>query len=187
MRRMRTGAALALALALAVTGCGGDDEGSGDTTTTEAGAVPTEAPESTDGGAEAPSGEAPSGDDCAYLATDVLAEAVGAELELLAAGEVACTWSGDDGLSVSLSRIDIQIDPEEYAEESTASCDEGTVEEVDAGDYAYSCIAIGPTASWYDFDEAVLLNLGTLGSDDEVEQQLLEAFTAVLPDMTLPA
>lgn len=180
MRRSSAAVAMAVALALAVTGCGGDDDADEPaTTTTEAAAAPTEAPEATGGGS------APSGDDCPYLATDVLAEAVGGELELLAGNEGACTWSGEDGLSVSLSRIDIQIDPEQYAEEATSSCEEGTVEEVDAGDAAYACIAIGPTASWYDFDEAVLLNLGTLGSDDEVEQQLLDAFAEVLPEVHL--
>ncbi len=77
--------------------------------------------------------------------------------------------------------IDIDIDPETYAEESTETCDEGTLVEVEAGDYAYACQAIGPSASVFEGDR--LVNLSVLTTDDE--QAVLDAFVEVLPEVTV--
>lgn len=177
----RIAAALTLT-ALVLAGCGGDD----DEPTAEAEPT-TEAPadEPSEPAADEPADEPtddPSDDLCPYLTAGPLEDAFGVGLSELYGNEVGCQFGTDDGaLQVTVTHIDIEIDPEEYAEESTASCDEGSVVEVDAGDFAYACQAIGPTASVFEGDAVV--NLSVLFTEDE--QGVLDAFVQVLPDVTV--
>lgn len=177
----RIAAALTLT-ALVLAGCGGDD----DEPTAEADPT-TEAPAdeaSSDEPADDTGADAPfeGGSDCPYLTAEPLVDAFGVELDELYGNEAGCQFvTGDGSLAVTLTHIEIQIDPEEYAEGSTESCDEGSVVEVDAGDYAYACLAIGPTASVFEGD--ALVNLSVLSADDE--QAVVDAFVEVLPSVTV--
>lgn len=164
----RIAAALTLT-ALVLAGCGGDD----DEPTASADADPTTtAPDAPDdeGG-------------CPFVTAGALTDAFGLAIEEFSADELGCQFSSDEDetLAIVVVPIDIQIDPETYAEESTSSCDEGTLVEVDAGDYAYACQAIGPSASVFEGDR--LVNLSVLTTDDE--QAVLDAFVEVLPRVTV--
>jgi hypothetical protein len=173
---MRRIAATLTLTALVLAGCGGDDDepdatarGS-DPTTTSAAAPGSDAPTSDGGG-------------CPFVTAADLSDAFGLSIEEFTASELGCQFSSDDDetLAVVVVPIDIQIDPETYAEESTESCDEGTLVEVDAGDYAYACQAIGPSASVFEGDR--LVNLSVLTTDDE--QAVLDAFVEVLPSVVV--
>lgn len=169
----RIAAALTLT-ALVLAGCGGDDEPTAEADAPTAST--TAAPEPDDG----PAAEGP----CPYLAAAPLEDAFGVDLEELYGNEAGCSFTTADGeLSVQVVHIAIEIDPGTYAEESTETCDEGSVVEVDAGDRAYACLAIGPTASVFEGD--ALVNLSVLTTDDE--QAVLDAFVEVLPHVTVSA
>lgn len=179
MRRI-TGLGLVLALGLAGAGCGGaDDEPVADpveSTTEDEGSTTT--------GEDTTTSVAAPGAGCAYLDVADLDAAFGTTFTEDASTAVGCVFSETDGITVALNRIDIAIDPETYAEESTESCDEGSLVEVDAGDRAYACLAVGPLASYYERDVAISLTVLSGGDDDE--QAVLDAFVAVLPAIRLP-
>lgn len=183
---MRRGAAAAVLAGLVLSGCGGDDDDASTDTpaSTEAAGTETTEAAGTETTEADPSGDPiDSGGTCPYLATEDLSAAFGSTFEVLAGAETGCAFTDEDGLGVQVGRIDIQIDPETYAEEATESCEEGTLVEVEAGDRAYACIAIGPNASYYEGD--VLISLSVLTADDE--QAVVDAFAEVLPSITVPA
>ncbi len=181
----RVAAAILLAT-LVLTGCGGDgddDAGRADTSdttdtsdtsdTTEAGTDPA--------GPDEPAEPAADGE-CPFVPTAALDEAFGSPFEVIAASDEGCGFQDAAGLTLTLARIDIAIDASTYAEQARASCDEGSIVEVDAGDDAYACIAIGPFAAYYEGDVSISLN--TFGADDE--QAAIDGLAAVLPSISVP-
>lgn len=129
--------------------------------------------------------EGAAGEECAYLPTDAVASALGVDVEVTAASEVACVFrsTDDSDLSLELNRIDILIDPEQYAEEARDLCDEGTVVDVEAGDRAYACVNFGPPGAYYEGD--VLISMGSSFADDEDEPLILDAIVELLPEVTV--
>lgn len=123
--------------------------------------------------------------ECTYLATDAVASALGVDVEVSSAGERACVFrsTDDSDLSLELTRIDILIDPEQYADEARDLCDAGTVVDIDAGDQAYACVDFGPSGSYYQGD--VLISLGSSFLDDEDEQLIFDAIVELLPEITV--
>ncbi len=185
----RIAAALTLTTLL-LAGCGGDDEPTATDeaieTTTEAEAADGPADDTPDDGAagDAPDEptDAPGGEgSCPFVTAAALEEAFDEPIDEFSANELGCQFSGEGTLAIVVVPIDIEIDPETYAEESTASCDEGTVVEVEAGDLAYACQAIGPSASVFEGDR--LVNLSVLTTDDP--DAVLDAFVEVLPHVTV--
>ncbi|MCK9248367.1 MAG: hypothetical protein M0P31_05240 [Solirubrobacteraceae bacterium] len=119
---MRRVALLLVPLALTLAACGSDDE----TTTTA----------TTAGGSG----------DCRYLDLGDVNAATGATLEEVAAGEGGCTFappSGAEGPRVALNRIDIAIDPKQYADGAKENC-KGERTDVSAGDVGWACVTINP-------------------------------------------
>ncbi len=187
--------ALVVVVAVALAACGGDDgddSASSDATTTTAAATTTAAPDgdassttaadgsstTTDGGDAGSSSE-----DCPYLTAEALADATGEDVTLSAVGDGGCVFEVGE-TTVDVSPTEIQIDPEEYADESLSSCEEGTVVDVDAGDRAYACIALGAYGAYY--EGTTLISLSVLFSDDDQDPALRDAFAEVLPEVTVP-
>ncbi len=165
----RIAAALTLT-ALVLAGCGGDDD-----EPTASSDVSEALTDSSGSPADAPSGA------CPFVGPAPLDEAFATSFEETYGNEDGCSFIDPDGLSVLVTRIDIAIDPEQYAEESTSSCEDGSVVEVDAGDSAFACIAIGPSATVFHGDQAI--NLGVLAADDE--DAAVDALAAALPSVTV--
>jgi hypothetical protein len=81
-----------------------------------------------------------------------------------------------------LSRVDIQIDPAEYAVQSKALC-QGDVTDVEAGDVAFACVmGLGPQGQLY--DGPVLIAVAVDDATDEAAG--IAAIVALLPEITVP-
>lgn len=167
----------------------GTDATDDDTTDGTTDAADDEAPADTaaddeDDGADDPGdGDVvPSGDDCPYLATEDLDEAFATTFTLAAASDSGCAFLDGGGLTISLSRIDIAIDPDDYIEGAADTCDPPTTQMVDAGDAAFACIAITPIGTVFEGDVAI--SLGVLSADDE--DAVVDGFARVLPSVTFP-
>src|SRR5688572_18900395 len=109
-------AAAVLVLATALAGCGGSDESRADQPGPSPTSSPT-APESTDA-------SEPAEERCPYLTEEQVTAVLGADTTETAGTVHACFFDpvSGDGPSVMLSRVDIQIDPAEYAVQSKALC-----------------------------------------------------------------
>lgn len=169
-------AAVALVLATALTGCGGSDESSVDRPEPGPTSSPT-APESTDASEPAEEG-------CPYLTGEQVTAVLGTDTTETAGTVHACFFDpvSGEGPSVMLSRVDIQIDPAEYAVQSKALC-QGDVTDVEAGDEAFACVmGLGPQGQLY--DGPVLIAVAV---DDAVDEVAGIAFIVkLLPEITVP-
>ena len=169
-----TSLALTLGLALLLTGaCGGGDDDDTSTATTDE--------ETTTTSGDTPGGD---GDECRFVPTSAVQEVFGDAMELKAAGQ-GCAF-GDGEITLQLTYIAVQIDPEQYADEALeASCDEGTAVEVDAGDRAYACVSyVGPLGNLYEGRDLVVINTYSVEDEDAeaVRDQLAELLPAVTAD-----
>lgn len=166
----KTLAVLFAALLLFAAACGSDDDDestAGDDTRTD---EPT-------GGGDDTGTDQPSGDDgeCPFISTTDVSSAVGGDVTEEIGADGTCLFSTDDGRTFSFDLLQIALDPVEYAEQAKASCDDGTVEDVDVADAAYACVAFGPFGAVYDGDQSV--SIGVTGSSDE------EADVAVVAEL----
>lgn len=172
---------LAVTLTVSLAGCG-DSASSGalddptDPTPTSASASTSPEPS---GGQE---------DICPYLTVAQVSAALGAPVVETAGSMHACFFDpegGDDveGASVMLSRVDIQIDPAEYATQTKALC-RGEVTDVEAGDEAFACVmGLGPQGQLYLGEVLVTVNVN--GAADDAAG--IEVAAALLPEVRLPS
>src|SRR5436190_18169645 len=125
--------------ALLLAGCG-DESSSG------AGSGPTD-PTTTGSPTASGSSEPTEADErCPYLTAEQVTDALDTPTTETAGSVHACFFDpeGGTGPSVLLSRVDIQIDPTDYAAQSRALC-QGDVTDVAAGDEAFACMSgMGP-------------------------------------------
>ncbi len=161
-----------VALMLALAGCGGDDS-------SEATEPPTPSSSSS-----APSpGDEPTGG-CPYLSADQVSDALGAPTVETAGTVNACFFDPEsgEGPEVLVSKIDIAIDPTDYATQSRALC-QGEVTDVDAGDEAFACLSsMGPIGQLYAGKVLVAVSV-TDAADDATG---IAAAAALLPEITVP-
>lgn len=170
---------LTLVLVLLVGGaCGGDDD-DGDTDAP----ADVEAPTTSAGTAgDGDGADSAAGDECRFVPTSAVQDVFGDAMELRSADR-GCVFS-DGELMLQLTYIEVQIDPEQYADEALESgCDEGTAVEVDAGDRAYACISfVGPLGNLYEGRDLVVIN--TSGVEDEAAENVRDGLADLLPAMT---
>ena len=82
-----------------------------------------------------------------------------------------------------LSRVDVQIDPADYAHQSRQLC-KGEVTDVDAGDVAFACVmGLGPQGQLY--AGRVLVTVAVNDAVDDATGIAVAA--ALLPEVTIPA
>jgi hypothetical protein len=186
MRTTRSGRrrhALVLAVALlALAGCGGS----------QSSVSPGDPPVTASSTATASSGmpsdptDAPAAEGCPYLTADQVSAALGSTVTETAGTVNACFFDPVDtgrGPSVLLSRIDLQINPADYARQSRELC-RGDVTDVDAGDVAFACVAgLGPQGQLY--VGRVLVNVAVNDAADDAAG--IAAAAALLPMVTVPA
>jgi hypothetical protein len=157
-----TGLATVVVLAaLVLAGCG-DPEISG---------ASSGATDPTRAGSTAPAGSSdptkPAEERCPYLAAEQVAAALATPMTETAGSVHACFFDPDGGTgpSVLLSRVDIQIDPTDYATQSRALC-QGEVTDVAVGDEAFACMSgMGPQGQMY--THRVLISINVNGAADD--------------------
>jgi hypothetical protein len=178
-----TGVVAAILMTSGLAGCG-ESESSGalDRPTgspTSAATSPSDQAPTT--GAPPPAGE----ERCPYLTAERVSAALGAPTKETAGTVNACFFDPEagDGPSVLLSRVDVQIDPADYARHSRLLC-KGDVTDVDAGDVAFACVmGLGPQGQLY--VGPVLVNVAVNDAPDEATGIALAA--ALLPEVRIPA
>jgi hypothetical protein len=167
--------ALAAALTATLAACGGDDDDSSSATTfSRDDSAATTSTGST--------GEAPAGDDCAFVTTDELDEALDLDAELQRADDNGCGWTADTSsgsVAVTLDRITIQIDVDEYMAGTREVCDDD-ITEVDAGDDALACVAAGSPSGSVRFGDD-LYTFSALPVDDPAP--FVSGFADLLPSV----
>ncbi len=153
-------AALVLA-ALVLTGCGAQGSGGVDPAATD----PTTTASTATTGTSDPT--TPVDANCPYLTADQVTDALDQPTVETAGTVHACFFDpvSGTGPSVMLSRVDIQIDPTDYALQSKALC-QGDVTDVDAGDEAFACVSgMGPQGQVY--AHRVLISINVNGATDD--------------------
>ena len=176
-------AAAALVLATALTGCGGSDESQAtDQPEPSATSTATGTPSPTATASTDPSEPAEEG--CPYLTAEQVTAVLGADTTETAGTVHACFFDpvSGKGPSVMLSRVDIQIDPTDYAVQSKALC-QGDVTDVEAGDEAFACVmGLGPQGQLYDGPV-----LSAVAVDDAADEATgIASIVALLPEITVP-
>jgi hypothetical protein len=171
-------AAAMLALTATLVGCGGGDSSRAvDDPETSASSSPS--PTATPSDPTKPVEEG-----CPYLTAEQVTTALGAPTKETAGTVNACFFDPESGHgpSVLLSRVDIQINPAEYATQSKALC-KGEVTDVDAGDEAFACVmGLGPQGQVY--AGRVLVAVAVDEAADEAAG--IAAAAALLPEVTVP-
>ena len=153
-------AMVGLLAALVLAGCGdqaSSGAGSGPTD-------PTTSPSTTTGSSD-PTEPAENG--CPYLSAEQVTDALDTPTTETAGSVHACFFDpeGGTGPSVLLSRVDIQIDPTDYAAQSRALC-QGEVTDVAVGDEAFACMSgMGPQGQMY--AHRVLIAINVNGAEDD--------------------
>jgi hypothetical protein len=168
-----TWAAAGLVLAAALTGCGGDDSSR---------ATDDPEPSGSSSGTSSPSEPVQEG--CPYLTADQVSAALGTPTTETAGTVHACFFDPESagGPSVMLSRVDVQIDPADYATQSKALC-RGDVTDVDAGDEAFACVmGLGPQGQVY--DGKVLVTVAVNDAADDATGIAVAA--TLLPELKIP-
>ena len=83
-----------------------------------------------------------------------------------------------------LSRVDVQIDPADYAAQTKALC-QGEVTDVDAGDEAFACVmGLGPQGQVY--DGKVLVTVAVNDAADDADRHRRRP-PRCCPSVTIPA
>jgi hypothetical protein len=178
-------AAVVLVLTVGLAGCGSDDSSAAD----EPGASPSSSNDSssettapTDATPPTPSDDPSSG--CPYLTATKVSAVLGTPTRETAGTINACFFDpeGGSGPAVLLSRVDVQIDPTDYARQSKQLC-KGDVTEVDAGDVAFACVmGLAPQGQLY-----VGRVLVTVAVSDAIDDAAgVAAAAALLPEVTIP-
>jgi hypothetical protein len=166
--------------------------GCGDADRSDATAQPTPGSSSTPGPTSDP-GEPggtggptePAGERCPYLTPEQVSTALGSPVTETAGSIHACFFDppGGEGPSVMLSRVDVQIDPADYARQTRELC-QGEVTDVDAGDEAFACVmGLGPQGQVYAGRVLVTVNV-----DDAADDATGIAVAAsLLPEVRVPS
>lgn len=168
-----------------VVGCGDD---SGDPASqAETAASSAQAPSGSESSAAESSADEPSSgkpsDECTWISTDDVTEAVGQPMEVSVAEEAACMFGAvaEDGPSLSLWVTAIEIDQKEYEEGSKDACDDVT--ELDVDDAGWTCEALGdPQGSVVKDKFIVTIDPSDFASDDEA----YAALEKLIPTVTFP-
>ena len=179
-----TRAAVALVLASVLTGCGGTDE-SGATDQPEPGTTSSATGTSSPTATESTDSPEPAEEGCPYLTAEQVTAVLGADTTETAGTVHACFFDpvSGEGPSVMLSRVDVQIDPTEYAVQSKALC-QGDVTDVDAGDEAFACVmGLGPQGQLYDGPVLIAVTV-----DDAADEAAgIASIVRLQPEITVPA
>ena len=141
-------------------------------------------PEPTASSSGTPSPSEPIEEGCPYLTAEQVSAALGTPTTETAGTVHACFFDPEsaDGPSVMLSRVDVQIDPADYAAQSKALC-QGDLTDVDAGDEAFACVmGLGPQGQVY--DGSVLVTVAVNDAADDATG--IAAAAALLPELTIP-
>jgi len=85
--------------------------------------------------------------DCPYVNPEDVGAVLDEQVSLVAGGEGGCTFIGGD-YTLTVTYVQIGIDPAQYSQEARNSCN-GPITEVDAGDDAYACVAFAPQGFLY--------------------------------------
>jgi hypothetical protein len=176
MRTTRWLAGTAVIAALVLAGCG-DDASSGEA---QPGPSGTSGPTTSTSSASSTPGPTT----CPYITEEQVSAAVGAETVESAGTLHACFFdpASGHGPSVMLSRIDVQIDPVDYARQSRALCT-SDVTDVDVGTEAFACVSgMGPQGQLYAGRVLVAVNINDAADDDAG----VRAAATLLRDVTIP-
>jgi len=174
------GAAAAVLMTTGLAGCGEStssgavDRSNSPTSSATTSADPTATTEAP------PTGE----EGCPYLTAEQVTAVLGSPTMETAGTLNACFFDpdGGEGPSVLLSRVDVQIDPADYAHQSKQLC-EGEVTDVDAGDVAFACVmGLGPQGQLY--AGKVLVTVAVNDAADDATG--VAAAAALLPEVTIP-
>jgi hypothetical protein len=185
MRARGWAAAIAVGL-MVLAGCG-DQDSSGAADPPPTGAS---TPSTTGSATGSPTGQPPTSEPthgaepCPYLTEEQVSAAIGAETTETAGSLHACFFDpvGGTGPSVMLSRVDVQIDPTDYAIQSRALC-QGDVTDVEAGNEAFACVmGMGPQGQVYAGRVLVTVNVND-AADDAAG---IAAAAELLPEVTVP-
>lgn len=171
------GPVLAVVLVVAGAGCSDDGDGEADDPPTT-----TEAEAETETGADGSTTTAPTVGLCPYITTEEVSEALAQPVELLEGSELVCDFTAGGTTSIQLTVIEGQVDTNAFYDDAVGRCAEGTSVEVDAGDRAFACVAVGPAAARQDGE--VVTSFLTTGLEDETAGR--DALAALLPLVTLP-
>jgi hypothetical protein len=179
MRTWARAAATAISLAALLSGCA-------DSQSSEANGDPTgpSTPSSSSPTPSDPSETSSAEEDCPYLTVAQVTAALGIPVSQTAGSTHACFFdpAGGTGPSVMLSRINVQIDPADYAAQTKALC-QGEVTDVDLGDEAFACVmGLGPQGQLYVGKALVTVNVNG-AADDATGISMAEA---LLHDVTIP-
>jgi hypothetical protein len=177
---MRSRWVAAALLAVTLAGCG---------ETTSSGAT-GEQTQPTSGSTSSPTSHEASPNDelCPYLNAEQVSAALGAPVVETAGSTHACFFDpegGDDaeGASVMLSRVDVQIEPADYAAQTRALC-HGDVSDIEAGDEAFACVmGLGPQGQLY--VGRVLVTVNVIGAADDAAGLAVAA--ALLSEVRVPS
>ncbi len=170
--------AAVLVMATGLTGCGESTSGATDQPTGGASSSATTSPDPT---SEAPPTEE---EGCPYLTAEQVTAVLGSPTRETAGTLNACFFDPEsgNGPSLLLSRVDVQIDPADYAHQSKQLC-KGDVTDVDAGDVAFACvIGLGPQGQLY--AGRVLVTVAVNDAADDATG--IAAAAALLPEVTIP-
>ena len=154
-------ATMVVLAALVLAGCGDQDSSGASSGATD----PTTAASTVSAGATDPTKPAEEG--CPYLAAEQVAAALKTPMTETAGSVHACFFDPDRGTgpSVLLSRVNLQIDPIDYATQSRALC-QGEVTDVAVGDEAFACMSgMGPQGQMY--THRVLISINVNGAEDD--------------------
>ena len=167
---------LTLGLALGLAGCGSSES-------SEAGDDPSGAPSSTTTSPTPSDDPSPVEEErCPYLTAEQVTEVLGTPALETAGSVHACFFDpeGGAGPSVMLSRIDVQINPADYAAQTRALC-VGEVTDLELGDEAFACVmGLGPQGQLYSGRVLVTVNVNDAADDAagiETAAELLRAVT----------
>jgi hypothetical protein len=178
-----------LVLATALTGCGGPDESRASDQPEPSAASSTSGPSSPTT-SESTDASKPAEEGCPYLTADQVTAVLGADTAETAGTVHACFFDpvSGEGPSVMLSRVDIQIDPSEYAVQSKALC-HGEVTEVDVGDEAFACVmGLGPQGQLYEGPVLIAVAVDDVDDTDDIDDEAagIAAIVDLLPEITVP-
>jgi hypothetical protein len=168
----------ALVAGLVLAGCG-------DATSSGPGVGASDPTGSASSASGTPSTTATAAETCPYITADQVSAVVGTDTTETAGTLHACFFDpvGGTGPSVMLSRVDVQIDPVDYAHQSRALC-QGEVTSVDAGNDAFACMmGIGPQGQVY--EGRVLITVNVDGTADDATG--IAAAADLLREVTVPA
>ncbi len=159
------GTAVIVAVALVtLAGCGDETSSGADSGATDPASSGSPGSSSSAGSADPTE---PAGDVCPYLTAEQVSAVTGTPTSETAGSVHACFFDPDGGKgpSVMLSRVNIEIDPTDYAVQSRALC-QGEVTDVDAGDEAFACVmGLGPQGQLY--VDRVLISVNVNDATDD--------------------